>query len=110
MYRDENRQNHETEPNTYPISGQCTTRVARASEGCSSNGKKTASSPLHDVSDVDGAQLLSKRFYYNHICVKRETDFEVKKYTIDTLDQFFQLTNFILNARLRKCIVILNAV
>lgn len=63
MYRDENRQNHETEPNTYPISGQCTTRVARASEGCSSNGKKTASSPLHDVSDVDGAQLLSKRFF-----------------------------------------------
>lgn len=58
MYTDENQQNHETEPNKYPTSEQCTTRVARALEGCSSNETKIANSPLRDEQDVDVAQLL----------------------------------------------------
>ena len=48
-YTDENRQSHETEPNMCPINGRYIIRVVRALISCSSNGKKTAGSQLHDV-------------------------------------------------------------
>lgn len=55
-YINENRQSHETEPNTCPKGGRYITVVVRASINCSSNEKKIANNQLHGVQDADATQ------------------------------------------------------
>ena len=59
-YINENRQSHETEPNTCPKGGRYIIVVVRASINCSSNEKKIANNQLHGVQDADAAQLYKK--------------------------------------------------